>query len=87
MSELLLFIKISLFLPKMFVLRGVKAWIIGLIVLAIIIVILFFILQLFIFLLPLIIIIAIVSYLFRMLNKVKKEQPKDYIDIKYKKIK
>jgi hypothetical protein len=68
----------------MFVIRGVKGWIVGLAVLAAVILILFLVLQLFILILPLIIIIAIVSYLFRMLNKVKKEQPKDYINVKYK---
>ena len=68
----------------MIIVRGVKAWIIGLLILAGIIAIIVLILQLFIFLLPLIIIIAIVSYLFRMLNKVKKEEPQDYINIKYK---
>ena len=71
----------------MIVIRGIKAWIIGLLILAGIIFILVLLFQLLIFLLPLIIIIIIVSYLFRMLNKVKKEKPKDYIDIKFKRIK
>ena len=68
----------------MFVIRGVKGWIIALGILAAAILILFLVLQLFIFILPLIIIIAIVSYLFRILNKVKKEEPKGYINVKYK---
>jgi len=71
----------------MFVARGVKAWIIGLLILAGVIFVLVLLFQLLIFLLPLILIIIVVSYLFRMLNKVKKEQPKDYINIKYKTIK
>jgi len=68
----------------MFIIRGVKAWIIGLLILAGIIALIVLILKLFIFLLPLILIIIIVSYLFRMLNKVKKEEPPEHIDIKYK---
>ena len=68
----------------MIVIRGIKAWIIGLLILAGIIFILVLLFQLLIFLLPLIIIIIIVSYLFRILNKVKKEKPKDYVNIKYK---
>ena len=65
-------------------LKGVKAWIIGLLILAGIIAIIVLIFQLFLFLLPLILIIVIVSYLFRMLNKLKKGEPNNYVDIKYK---
>ena len=68
----------------MFVVRGVKAWIVTLIVLAVIVTAIVLVFQLLLFLLPLILIIIIVSYLFRMLNKVKKEEPQDYINIKYK---
>ena len=40
--------------------------------------------NLLLFLLPLIALLIIVSYLFRMLNKLKKEEPNNYIDVKYK---
>ena len=68
----------------MFIVRGVKASIVTLIVLAVIVTAIVLVFQLLLFLLPLILIIIIVSYLFRMLNKVKKEEPQDYINIKYK---
>ena len=68
----------------MFVVRGVKGWIVTLIALAVIIIAIVLVFQLFLFLLPLILIVIIISYLFRMLNKVKKGQPKDYIDIEFK---
>ena len=68
----------------MFVVRGVKGWIVTLIALAVIIIAIVLVFQLFLFLLPLILIVIIISYLFRMLNKVKKEEPNNYIDVKYK---
>ena len=64
--------------------KGIKAWIAILIAVIIAIVILVVIFNLIILLLPVIIIILILSYFFRILNKVKKEQPKNYIDVKYK---
>ena len=64
--------------------NGIKAWIFLLIVLVGVILLLLLIFNIFLFLLPLIIIIVIVSYLLRMLNKVKKDKPKDYIDIDFK---
>jgi len=78
----------------MIIIRGIKAWITGLVVLAAIILILVLIFQLFLLLLPLIMIIIAVSYFFRMLNKLNKKKasnkPKpfkteeSYIDVKYK---
>ena len=64
--------------------RGLKVWLIILGVLAVVILFLFLLFNLLLFLLPLIILIIIVSYLFKMLNKVKKAPPKDYIDVKAK---
>ena len=65
-------------------LRGIKAWIAVLGVLIVAIVVLVILFNLLILLLPIIILILILSYFFRMLNKVKKEEPQDYINIKYK---
>ena len=64
--------------------RGIKAWIIGLLVLAVIIFFLVLLFNLLILLLPVLIILILLSYLFRVLNKLKKEQPKSYVNIKYK---
>ena len=64
--------------------RGLKAWIIGLVILALIIVVLVLVFQLLIFLLPIILIIILLSYFFRILNKLKKEKPKNTIDVKYR---
>ena len=64
--------------------RGIKAWIAVLIAVIIFIVVLVFIFNLIILLLPVIIILLILSYFFRILNKVKKGKPKNYIDVKYK---
>tara|TARA_Y100000294_G_C8236856_1_gene209094 strand:- start:226 stop:441 length:216 start_codon:yes stop_codon:yes gene_type:complete len=64
--------------------RGLKAWIAILIAVIIAIVILVLIFNLMILLLPIVIILLILSYFFRMLNKVKKAPKKDYIDIKHK---
>jgi len=64
--------------------RGIKAWlwILGVLLLAIVVLVILF--NLFVLLLPIIIIIALLSYFFRMLNKVKKEPSKDYVDVKFK---
>ncbi|MBU1622893.1 MAG: hypothetical protein KJ597_04950 [Nanoarchaeota archaeon] len=65
--------------------RGIKAWISILIFIAIVIILLVFIFNLIVLLLPVIIIILVLSYFFGMLNKVKKEKPKNnVIDVKYK---
>lgn len=64
--------------------KGIKAWITILVFLVIAIAVLALIFQLVLFLIPVIVVILIVSYLFRILNKVKKEKPKDYIDIEFK---
>jgi hypothetical protein len=68
-------------------LRGIKAWIAVLGVLIVAIVVLVILFNLLILLLPIIILILILSYFFRMLNKVKKEPSKDYIDVRFKTIK
>jgi hypothetical protein len=68
----------------MFVVKGIKGWIVTLVALAVIITAIVLIFQLLLFLIPLILIIVIVSYLFRMLNKLKKGEPNNYIDVKYK---
>ena len=78
----------------MFVVRGIKAWIIGLLTLAVIIIVLLLILKLFILLLPFILIIIVIGYFFRILNKLNKGKGRkpttskridqEYIDIKYK---
>jgi hypothetical protein len=55
---------------------GVKAWIIILVILAFIIAILIILVKLFLFLIPLLILVAILWYLFKVLNKFKKGRPK-----------
>jgi hypothetical protein len=67
-----------------FRIRGIKAWISILVFLVIAITIVALIFQLVLFLIPVAIVLLILSYFFRMLNKVKKGQPKDYIDIEFK---
>ena len=64
--------------------KGIKAWIAILIAVIIAIVILVFVFNLIILLLPVIIILIVLSYFFRMLNKVKKGKTKEYIDVKAK---
>jgi hypothetical protein len=64
--------------------RGLKVWLIVLGVLAFGIFILILLFNLLLFLLPLIALLIIVSYLFKMLNKVKKGKNKDYIDIEFR---
>jgi len=64
--------------------KGIKAIIVLLTVILFVILILVVAFHVIIFLLPLIIIIILISYFFRMLNKIKKGKPKDYIDVKYK---
>ena len=65
-------------------LRGIKAWLVTLVALIVITVALFLVFQILIFLLPLAILIVVVFYFFRILNKVKKDQTKEYVDIKFK---
>lgn len=67
-----------------FTARGIKAWIIGLVVLAVVIIVLVLLFHLLIFLLPVILIFVLLSYLFKMLNKFKKGDKKDFIDVKFK---
>ena len=55
-----------------------------LVFLVITIVILALIFQIVLFLIPVALVLLILSYFFRMLNKVKKGKPKDYIDIEFK---
>ncbi|MBU1632575.1 MAG: hypothetical protein ABH824_06055 [Nanoarchaeota archaeon] len=64
--------------------RGIKAWMIALVIFLAIIIFLIIIFQIFIILLPIIIILIILSYFFKMLNKIKKEKHKDFIDVKFK---
>jgi hypothetical protein len=64
--------------------NGIKAWITILVFIVITIAVLALIFHIVLFLIPVIIVIFILSYLFRMLNKVKKGKPKDYIDIEFK---
>ena len=64
--------------------RGIKAWIVILGILFLTILFLIFIFNVILFLLPLVLVLLIVSYLFRMLNKVKKEDKKGFIDVKYR---
>jgi hypothetical protein len=64
--------------------RGIKAWITILLFVIIAVAVLALVFQILIFLIPLIIVLVILSYFFRMLNKVKKDQPKDYIEVEFK---
>jgi len=68
----------------LYTVRGLKAWIIALFAILVVAVILVLVFHLLLFLLPIAIIILVLSYLFKMLNKVKKEKPKDVINVKYK---
>ncbi len=60
-----------------FTVKGIKAglWVLGIILVAIVVLILLF--NVFLLLLPIILIFIIVGYLYRMLNKVKKDKNKD----------
>ena len=60
----------------MFVASGIKAWILILGILLLIILFLVLVFQLFVLLLPVLIVIFILSYLFKTLNKLKKTQTK-----------
>ena len=67
-----------------FTARGLKAWLIALVVIIVVIIVLIIIFNILILLLPIILILLVISYLFKVLNKFKKGKPKDYIDVKYK---
>ncbi len=64
--------------------RGIKSLIISLVVIALIILFLFFLFNLILFLIPLVLVLIILGYFFKVINKFKKEKPKDFVDIKYK---
>ncbi len=64
--------------------RGIKSLIGSLIALALIIIFLVLVFNVLLFLIPLIIILGIIGYFLKVLKKLKKGKPKDYIDIKYK---
>ena len=64
--------------------RGVKGLLILLAGIFVAIVILLIAFNLLIFLLPLIIVLVLLSYLFRILNKVKKGKSNDYINIDFR---
>lgn len=66
------------------VLRGLKAWVVTLIVIILIILFLIVVFNLFIFLLPFILILFLLGYFFRLLNKLKKNKKKNYINAKFK---
>jgi hypothetical protein len=78
----------------MFVVRGIKAWIVTLIALVIIVTAIVIVFNILLFLIPLILIIVVIGYLFRMLNKFNKGKGRkpttskridhEYIDVKYK---
>ena len=65
--------------------RGLKGWIIALLILGAVVVFLALAFSFLLLLLPLLIIIAIVGYLFRMLRKSKKpDKKKDVFDVEFK---
>jgi len=64
--------------------KGIKALFFIILIFIVAIAVLVFIFQLFLFLLPIILLFLVLGYLFRKLNKVKKETNKDYIDVKFK---
>ena len=64
--------------------NGIKAWMFALIAVAIVLGILLLIFNLILFLLPIIIILFLVSYFFRILNKLKKGKKSDHIDINFR---
>ncbi|MDP3734600.1 MAG: hypothetical protein Q8R37_05210 [Nanoarchaeota archaeon] len=64
--------------------HGIKGIMLALATLFVIIVILILAFQFIILILPLIVIFIILSYLFKIFNKLKTEKPKDYIDVRFK---
>tara|TARA_Y100000310_G_scaffold345531_1_gene466118 strand:- start:40047 stop:40265 length:219 start_codon:yes stop_codon:yes gene_type:complete len=67
-----------------FTLRGWKAIILILGILFLAMLFLIFLFKLLWFLLPLLIVLFLISYLFKMLNKLKKDKPTDIIDIPFR---
>lgn len=81
--------KEGFYIPLFFILtmieaRGIKAVIISLGTIFIIIVLLLLVFNFLVLLLPLIIVIFLMSYSFKVLNKLKKEKPEDYLDVHFK---
>jgi 4-amino-4-deoxy-L-arabinose transferase-like glycosyltransferase len=68
----------------MYTATGIKAVIVGLGILALVIIVLVATFHVIIFLLPLILVLILLSYFFKMLNKIKKGKKKDYVDVKFK---
>lgn len=69
--------------------RGLKAWLWILGIILVVIVGLIIVFHILMILLPIVIVLLIIGYLFKMLNKVKKGEPKDnkkkeYIDVEHK---
>lgn len=64
--------------------QGLKAWIIIISIILIVVIILIILFQLLIILLPIILLILVLRYLFKMLNKIKKEDHKKTINVKFK---
>ncbi|HLC91355.1 MAG TPA: hypothetical protein VJI15_06330 [Candidatus Nanoarchaeia archaeon] len=67
-----------------FATRGLKALIALLFVLVIVIVALILFFQFLIFILPLVLIVILLGYFFRMLNRFKKKPKDDVLEVKYK---
>ena len=63
---------------------GMRALLFLLVFLAIVVALGILIFRVVLFLLPLILIIIAVSYLFKILNKLKKDKKKDYVDIGFR---
>ncbi len=63
---------------------GLKAWLILLVIVAVSLAVLVFLFRIAIVILPIVLVILGVIYLWRMLTKVKKEKPKDYVDAEFK---
>ncbi|MBT4935497.1 hypothetical protein HOL21_03165 [Candidatus Woesearchaeota archaeon] len=64
--------------------RSIKAMLLVAVALTILIVFFIIIFSIIWFIIPFVIILIIVSYLFRILNKLKKEKSNDILDVKYK---
>ncbi len=65
-------------------LKGIRNWIIGLGVIILVIILLVLIFNLMIIILPIIVVMALLGYVFKRFNKLKKETPKEYINVKFK---
>ncbi len=68
-------------------LRGFKALIIGVFIVAFLLALLFIALNIFLILIPVVLIIGLLAYLFHKLTRPKRKELKAFVDVKYKVVK